>query len=361
MTGKMRVTGKLPRICLLAAAETAPSVLYGLVDVLGSVGTAYREMTTGDTGDALIENRIVAASRKPFRCANGVLVEPDHAVGDSFAADVIIVCDMYHPIGESPHGRYPSEVNWLRRMHARGRTIASVCSGSLLLAEAGILDGCEAAGHWAYREMFRDRYPKVKFRTDAVLCFADDRQRIITAGGVNSWQELAIHFVARLCGRERAIEIAKIFLLTDRRDGQLPFAVTTPRITDRDAAIAASQTWIADNCECPKPVARMAERAGLTSRTFARRFRAATGYLPMDYVHATRIERAKALLESSDAAVDDIGHVVGYEDPASFRRLFKRETGLTPAAYRRRYASLLAAGSSPAAAPAVSEGRRGRA
>jgi len=85
----------------------------------------------------------------------------------------------------------------------------------------------------------------------------------------------------------------------------------------------------------------MAERAGLTSRTFARRFRASTGYEPMDYVQSLRIEEAKQLLETDDLNVEDVGHAVGYEDPTSFRRLFKRKSGLTPAAYRRKFAKLV--------------------
>ena len=89
-------------------------------------------------------------------------------------------------------------------------------------------------------------------------------------------------------------------------------------------------------------VARMTTRAGLKSRTFARRFRSATEYQPMDYVHAIRIEEAKQLLETSDISVEEISHAVGYEDPTSFRRLFKRKGGLTPAAYRRKFVGILA-------------------
>ncbi|MBI2776925.1 MAG: helix-turn-helix transcriptional regulator [Chloroflexi bacterium] len=114
-----------------------------------------------------------------------------------------------------------------------------------------------------------------------------------------------------------------------------------------DAAVARSQTWIAEHYDTPNPVAAMAEQAGLTRRTFARRFRSATGALPIEYVHGIRIDEAKGRLERSGAAIDDIGAEIGYEDPTFFRRLFKRKTGLTPAAYRRKYASI--AGRDPVA------------
>jgi transcriptional regulator GlxA family with amidase domain len=192
--------------------------------------------------------------------------------------------------------------------------------------------------------MFRDHYPKVKLRENAILSLAGEQDRIVTAGSVNSWQELAVYLITRLCGPEHALRTAKIHLLSDRTGGQLPFAVMTPRVQKDDAVIGDCQEWIAENYACANPVARMTARAGLNPRTFARRFRAATKYQPMDYVQALRVEEAKHLLESSARSVEEIGHQVGYEDPTSFRRLFKRRAGLTPASYRKKFAGILAAG-----------------
>jgi transcriptional regulator GlxA family with amidase domain len=107
-----------------------------------------------------------------------------------------------------------------------------------------------------------------------------------------------------------------------------------------DAVIGACQSWIAENYDCENPVAKMAARSGLQPRTFARRFLAATGYHPVDYVHVIRVEEAKQLLETDTAGVEEIGHIVGYEDPTFFRRLFKRKAGLTPAAYRRKFTKI---------------------
>ena len=335
---------KLPRVCLLAAAETSPSVLYGLFDVLNTVGAIYPEMTTGEPGEQLLDVKVVAATSDPFRCYGNVMVEPDFAVDELDETEVAIVCDMYQPIDTPPHGRYSREIDWIKRMHAKGAIVASVCSGSLILAEAGLLDGLEAAGHWAYREMFREHYPKAKMRENAILCLAGEQDRIVTAGAVSSWQELAVYLITRLCGPEQALRTTKVFLLSDHAGGQLPFAVMTPRVRQADAVISDCQVWIAENYACSNPVARMAARAGLKSRTFARRFRAATKHQPMDYVHAIRVEEAKQLLESSTRRVEEVGHMVGYQDSTSFRRLFQRIAGLTPAAYRRKFVGLVASG-----------------
>jgi transcriptional regulator GlxA family with amidase domain len=156
-----------------------------------------------------------------------------------------------------------------------------------------------------------------------------------------SWQDLALYLITHFGGHKQAVLTAKAFLIGDRSDGQRFFAIMAPRVQQSDRVIADSQAWIAQTYTCENPVARMAARAGLTSRTFARRFRASTGYEPMDYVQSLRIEEAKQLLETEDLNVEDVGHAVGYEDPTSFRRLFKRKAGLTPAAYRRKFAKLV--------------------
>jgi transcriptional regulator GlxA family with amidase domain len=330
-----------PRIALLAAPETSPSVLYGLYDVLLSAGAVYPDMTTGEPGEALLDVSIVSATGEPFRCFGNILVEPHHAIGDVDAADVVVVCDLYTPIDTPPRGRYDAEIAWLRRLHEQGALIASVCSGSLVLAESGLLDGRTCAGHWAYVDLFRAAYPAVDFDAALVIDLAGEADGIITAGGVTAWQDLALHLITRLCGPEHAIRTAKVFLLGGHEDGQLPFsAITQPRRMG-DAAIRRSIDWIDANIAAPNPVMAMADVSGLTRRTFARRFRTATGKRPIEYVHALRIERARQLIESGASPIDDVGYQVGYEDPTFFRRLFRRAIGLTPAAYRRKYAKIV--------------------
>jgi transcriptional regulator GlxA family with amidase domain len=326
-----------PLIALLAAAETSPSVLYGLYDVLYSVGAIYPDMTIGAPGPDSLEVRIVTADGEPLRCIGDVPVEPHCSIDAIDRADVVVVCDMYTPIHEPPRGRYPREMMWLRKMHSGGALISSVCSGSLVLAEAGLLDGQEAAAHWAYADLFRRCYPNVKMRPDSVLCLSGEPNGIVTAGAVTAWQDLALHIVERLCGHQQAVNTAKVFLMSGHVEGQLPYAAMNRRIDASDAVIGDCQTWIARNYHTTNPVQRMAEHSGLNSRTFARRFLAATGYQPIDYVQALRVEEAKQMLETDDMVLDDIAGAVGYDDSASFRRLFKRRAGLTPAAYRRKF------------------------
>lgn len=335
----MPVTGR-PRIVLLAAPETSASVLYGLYDVLATVGPMWPDMTASGTGDALLDVSIVAAEREPFRCFGNILVEPHAAIADVDDVDAVIVCDMYTPIDTPPRGRFAVEIAWLRRMHERGALLSTVCSGSLLLAESGLLDGRSCAGHWAYREMFASTYPRIRFVPGAILDVWSEGDGLITAGGTTAWQDLALRLISRFCGPEHAAQTAKVYLLAGHEDGQLPFAAMTRSVRNDDAVIIECLAWIDDNYATPNPVSAMAERSGLTRRTYARRFQAATGRRPIDHVHALRIEAARGLLEAGRGAVDDVGFSVGYEDPTFFRRLFKRTTGMTPAAYRRKFAAI---------------------
>lgn len=332
----MSKAGK-PLIVLLAAPETSASVLYGLYDVLLSVGAVYCDMVSGSPGDALLDIRIASADGRPFHCVGNIPVEPHMSVANQPTPDAVVICDMYTSIYDVPKGRYPRETAWLRKMHADGAMLTSVCSGSLLLAETGLLDGKQATAHWAYRDMFQRHYPKVSFRNESILCLAAEADRIVTAGGVSAWHDLAVYLIARFCGYRHAIETAKVFLISGHSEGQSPYAVMTRPMETSDAQISDCQVWIADNYARARPVEQMVARSGLNPRTFSRRFRSATGFAPIEYVQALRIEEAKQMLETDVISVDEVGGSVGYEDPASFRRLFKRGVGLSPAAYRKKF------------------------
>ncbi|MGB3315559.1 MAG: helix-turn-helix domain-containing protein [Albidovulum sp.] len=326
-----------PTIALLATPETSASVLYGLYDVLMSAGAVYPDMISGAPGDELLDVKIVSADGKPFHCVGNIPVVPHAGVGDIETPDAVVVCDMYTSIYDVPKGRYPCEIGWLKKVHSEGTLLSSVCSGSLLLAESGLLNGQEATAHWAYRDMFQRHFPKITFRNESILCLAAEGERLVTAGGVSAWHDLSVYLIAKYCGYKTAIETAKVFLISGHSEGQSPYSVMTRPMESSDGPITECQLWIAENYATSKPVEKMVQKSGLNSRTFSRRFRAATGFTPIEYVQALRIEEAKQMLETDDATSDDIGISVGYEDPASFRRVFKRGTGMSPAAYRKKF------------------------
>jgi transcriptional regulator GlxA family with amidase domain len=327
-------------ISLLALPESTPAALYGLYEVCASVGVVWPELTGEARRAPAFDVKIVSPRAGPFTCASGTPIAPQATLEETNRTDVVLVADLAFPIDEDPRGRWPETAEWIRRRYADGALVCSVCTGSVLLADAGLLDGREATTHWSVAGLFARYFPEVTLRPECILLPTGPDHRLITGGGASSWEDLALHLIARFCGREEAIRTAKVFVFGDRSEGQLPYmALGRPRRHD-DAVIAEAQAWIAEHYASAAPVARMAARSGLAERTFKRRFRAATGYSPVEYVQALRIEEAKQLLESTEDATDAIAEQVGYEDPTFFRRLFKRRTGTTPARYRRRYKSV---------------------
>jgi transcriptional regulator GlxA family with amidase domain len=324
-------------VCLVAVPETAAGVLYGLYEVFSFVGEGWQMLTGWAPGPRRFLPRIVAEGREPFRNIAGLPIAPDLSLDQARRADIVIVADLAIGREEDTRARWPAIAAWLRDQHAQGALICSVCTGSLLLAEAGLLDGEEATCHWAATDQIRSRYPAVRLRPERVLVASGKEHRLVTSGGNASWTDLALYIVARFCGEDEARRTAKLFLFGDRSAGQAPFAARVRPPQHDDAAVAAAQVWISDNYAAPNPVAGMTLASGLTARTFKRRFEAATGYAPLDYVLSLRMEEAKQMLETTDTAIDAIAEEVGYSETAAFRRLFKRATGIAPLQYRQRF------------------------
>jgi transcriptional regulator GlxA family with amidase domain len=234
-------------------------------------------------------------------------------------------------------GRYPHVVEWLRARHEAGALLASACTGVLLLAETGLLDGREATIHWAFAETFRRNYPDVRLRTKETLITAGDRREFIMTGGVMSWHDLALHLVARHVGPTAAQAMARMLMLEWHGAGQAPYIGFAPGRDHGDAVITELQAWLASNFRIGSPVDEIVERSGLARRTLERRFRKATGHSPIAYVQNLRVAEARRLLERTKLSVERIGFEVGYENIAFFRRVFRRTTRVTPGAYRRKF------------------------
>jgi len=329
-----------PAIAILAVEEATASVVYGMYDMFRSAGRDWRVCVEGEPGPELLRPVVVAVRREPFHAGNGVLVSPDCTLGECRAPDVVCIPEVQIAPGSSVTGRFPLEVAWLRGCWEAGATLAAVCSGALLLAESGLLQGQEATTHWAYADTLRRDYPGIRVRDQAALVVSGEGGRLVMAGGGTSWLDLALYLIARTCGIEEAMHVARVHLVDWHEVGQQPFARLARSRQSDDAIIARCQVWIAEHYDQPSPVTSMVRLSGLAERTFKRRFREATGMSPLEYVHTLRLEEAKQLLESTEQPVEGVAAEVGYEEAGFFSRLFRRKVGLTPAQYRRRFGSL---------------------
>ena len=325
---------------IVAVPETAGSALYGMFDVLTVAGQVWQTLMRAEATAPPFHVRIVSTTRRPFRCGNGVPVEPALALTGARRADIVILPELWLGPDEHLGGRYPALIEWIRARHHDGAHIYSACSGALLLAETGLLDGRDATSHWGYQDLFRRRYPQVRFKPEPNLCIADSRGKIVTAGGSTSWHDLALHIISRHASPGEAMRIAKVYLLKWHGEGQLPYEPLVRQLPHDDALVRECEAWLATHFRQAGAVARAVGRTGIPERTLKRRFKRATGLAFVDYLQNLRIEEAKRALESSDRPVDAISADVGYEDASFFRRVFKRRTGLLPLHYRRLFQSM---------------------
>lgn len=327
-------------VAVLAFPETTASVVYGMYDLFMSAGRDWGVIVEGRPGPQLLQPRVVARQAGPIEAGNGVSITAEASLDECGVPQIVCVPEVTVPPGEPLEGRFTEEIGWLRSCYAQGALLATACSGAMLLADAGLLDGHEATTHWAYCDVLRSRHPAVKLRPKQALVISGEGHRLVMAGGGTSWLDLALYLIARFASVDAAMEVARINLIDWHDIGQQPFARLARSRQAEDAVIARCQVWIAEHYRGPAPVAAMARLSGLPERSFKRRFQQATGMSPLEYVHTLRLEEAKQMLEAGDQPIEAVAGEVGYEDAGFFSRLFRRSVNLTPAQYRKRFRSM---------------------
>ena len=330
------ITGRRPlRVSLLVLPDAGLGTLAGMFDTI----SCFPLLGTFDDAvpsDPPFDVELVGSERGRVRTASDVSLPVHRSIDDAGSTDIAIVPSLLVADGLWRRGRYPELVAWLERIHGEGALLCSACSGALLIAETGLLDGRVATIHPAYAPTFRRNFPNLRLRLEETLVTTGDREELIMAGASASWHDLVLYLVARHVGPTAAQAVAKFLLLQWHTDGQAPYVPFAAPTDHGDAVVLEAQEWLRSSYAVAAPVTELVERSGLPERTFKRRFARATRYSPIAYVQHVRVEEAKRRLERTTEPVDEISYAVGYEDPASFRRLFKRLTGVTPGAYRRK-------------------------
>ena len=267
-------------------------------------------------------------------CALGLI--PEFAIADIKRTDIIILSAPGWDVLDQIARNTPL-LPWLRKWHARGAYIAGVCTGVAFLAEAGILDGKQATTHWAMADNFRQRYPKVLWRTEQ---FVTEDSGVFCSGGVYASIDLSLYLVEKFCGHEIALKCAKSLLISMPRSRQSGYSVLPLSRPHDDEKIRQIEEHLREHFERDVSIDSLAARIGMGPRNFIRRFKAATGRLPGAYIQMLRMSAAKDMLEHGAASIQSVCSKIGYEDAAFFRSLFKRHTGMTPAEYRKRFAHM---------------------
>jgi transcriptional regulator GlxA family with amidase domain len=226
-------------------------------------------------------------------------------------------------------------IRWIRSASRRSRRVASVCSGAFLLARAGLLEGRTVTTHWASTDELARRHPELSVDPNPI--FVRDGH-VWTSAGVTSGMDLSLALVEEDLGREIAVEIARwLVLFLQRPGGQAQFSShLAAQLAEREP-LRELQAWVADNLDADLRVDALAERAAMSPRNFARFFRRETGITPAAYVEELRVERARQLLEDSAEPVELVSARCGFGTPETMRRAFARRIGVSPADYRARF------------------------
>jgi AraC family transcriptional activator FtrA len=296
---------------------------------------------------------VCAIEAGPLRAAGGLALQVPHGLDALDAADTIVI-PGWRDASEAPP---PTLLDALRRAHARGVRLCSICSGAFVLAYAGLLDGRRASTHWRYFDQLAQDFPAIAIEADAL--YVEDGN-IVTSAGSAAGLDMLLHLVRSDFGADIANRVAQRLVIPAHRDGSQAQMVARPLPQSTADPIARTMDWIRENLRAGHTLASMAQQARMGVRTFQRRFKDRTGDSPLDWLVRERVTLAARLLETRPGlGIEAIADLAGLGSPESLRRHFRSHGLPSPARYRRQHqavststASNTAAGaSSPAARP----------
>jgi len=326
----------LSTVVVLAIPGFAPFEFGVLCEVFG--------IDRSDAGAPKFDFRIATAEPGPVRTSLGfdVVITDDLSVAAK--ADLIAVsARSIGPVDE----RYLAV---LRAAEARGAWVLSVCSGSFVLGEAGILDGRRSTTHWMYADDMRHAYPGTV--VDADVLFVEDR-RVITGAGTAAAIDACLHLVRREHGATAAAAIARRMVVPPQRDGGQSQYIQQPTIEQGGTSLAELTQWMLETLSDEHSVETLARHAHMSGRTFARRFRGELGESPAAWLNRQRLLRAQQLLEESDVPIEEVARICGFGSSATLRHHFTRMLNTTPQAYRRTFGVRVMPSTAPIREPAA--------
>lgn len=307
-------------------------------------GVAYEifGLPRPEMGDDWYRFSACAIEDGPLRAAGGLTVQVDRGLDVLADADLIIV-PGWRGIGAPVPAPLIAE---LQSASSRGTRIMSLCSGVAVLAAAGLLAGRKATTHWRYVDSIAARYPDITVDADVLYV---DEDSVLTAAGSAAAIDLCLHVVRRDFGPDVANSVARRLVVPPHREGGQAQYIETPVLKQREGArLGPLLEWMRERLHDDQPIATLAARAGMSVRTFQRRFEATTGMSPGEWLLGERLRRARDLLEKQAAiSLDDVAVASGFGSLATMRHHFRERLAVSPSDYRKRFAALKPAGSVP--------------
>jgi len=320
------------RVGLFAYPDVQALDLSGPLEIFARATRLLRDEGRAHPGYSLA---VVGTSAGPIAASSGFRFLPDTTFGSLRGrVDTLMVVGgrgVDALIGDR------AVISWLRRMAGRVRRLASVCTGTFLLAEAGLLDGRTATTHWSRAAELARRYPKVRVEEDRI--WVRDG-RIYTSAGVSAGMDLALALVEEDLGAEVALAVARAMVMYLRRPGdQSQYSAPLRLQAAQTPSVRDLMTWAAEHPAADLSVQALAQRVGKSPRHLTRVFRKELGVAPAEAIEQLRLEAARHALQQSDAGLKQVAARCGFGSAEVLRRNFLRALHVTPSAYRARFSS----------------------
>jgi transcriptional regulator GlxA family with amidase domain len=260
-------------------------------------------------------------------------VKPHTNISAITKTDLIIIPSLNHNYQLALKGN-ELLIYWLQQQYKNGAEIASICTGTFMLASAGLLDGKVCSTHWSVAENFRNMFPKVQLQTDRLIT---DEKGIYTNGGAYSFLNLMLYLIEKYYDRQTAIYCSKVFQIEIDRNTQSEFTIFSGQKQHDDTVVQQAQAYIEKHIDEKISIENLSSRFNVGRRNFDRRFIKATGNTPIEYLQRVKIESAKKAFETSRKTINEVMYEVGYADIKAFREVFRKYTGRSPMEYKNRY------------------------
>lgn len=279
------------------------------------------------------EIEFVSASKNPIKTHYKIPISYNSTIFDDRQYDLVIIQGTdVNPILAIEENR--SAVEWIKKQFTHGSKIASICTGSFLLAASGILENKTATTHWYMANLFNKTFPDINLCSEKIIV---DNGDIFMSGGATSFQNLMIYLIDKFMGHQIALGVSRLYLIDIHKDNQNSYSILNLQKNHNDQSILEAQKYIESNFEKKLSLAEIAEKVSMSKRNFIRRFKSVTGDTPLQYIQKVKVEQAKRILEAEKKSFEEIVYEVGYEDINAFRKLFIRVTGITPSSYKKKY------------------------
>ncbi|MCI2420190.1 helix-turn-helix domain-containing protein [Saccharopolyspora sp. K220] len=312
--------------------------VLGIPDVVGfdlAIPSQIFAGALGPDGEALYDVQVCSLDGSPIRTTKGFSILPEPDPDFLTAPDTLIIPGTYAEGPRTDGSLDPKLAAYLAEL-PRTTRIMSICTGAFVLAAAGLLDDRPATTHWAHVRRFQRLYPQVELHPDVL--FVDDGD-VLTSAGVAAGIDLCLHVIRRDHGSEVANRAARSSVVPPWRDGGQSQYIERPLPEPTGVGTAPTRAWLLERLTDVRTLDEVAAHAGMSVRTFTRKFREETGTSPLDWLLQQRIERARHLLESTDLPIEAVAEQSGLSTAASLRKHLRQRLGTSPAAYRRTFRS----------------------